>query len=742
MSKLIEILKGIAIGVSNIIAGLSGGTVAVFLKIYERLIDACSEVLKHPIKVLKDLHLIIVGIIIGLVAGSFVLKSLITYAPLPTSLFFCGLVISGIPFLINPIRRVKVNYKQYLIFFLASLVTIVIPLLTGGAQKDLCVDAGSFVIVFSLGIISAASMVIPGISGSMVLASVGYYESLLGIITRFLKNAAIFNFSEMGSDFILLLFFGIGCLIGIVGIANIIKIAFKKYFVNMYYAILGLVSASSIAILSVVLKSENFFNSSKDLLMWLAGVVTLLGGLFLGTSLGKIQKKYQINYEKEALKYKDSIIEETCNILKFRTILEKFDPTSDAPFGLENKKALEYMLSLAKKDGFITKNIKNYAGHIEYGNPDGELLGVLAHLDVVPVSDKWDSNPFLPEIRDGKIFARGALDDKGPLMAAYFALKMIKDLNLPVKKRVRLIMGCDEESGSRCLEEYFKHEEMPNMGFSPDADFPLIYGEKGLVNFDITGSLEDSIILDFESGVRYNVVPDKAVMTLSKDLKKEYIEFLKQHGYEGEIDAEYYIAYGVSAHAMHPQRGKNASFILVDFLQKYAPCRFSNYMHEYLTFDPFAEKLGLKCYDKHLLELTMNVGIIKAKDNAFSIGVNCRLPMDNLEELFKQKLSKSVEKYGFKFVLSPFTKIHFVNPNSNLVTTLMESYQEITHDYDSKPFTIGGGTYAKFIENAVAFGPMMVGREDVVHQDNEYIIIDDLMTAVSIYAKAIYELIK
>ena len=194
-------------------------------------------------------------------------------------------------------------------------------------------------------------------------------------------------------------------------------------------------------------------------------------------------------------------------LISFKTVLDEYKENDEAPFGIENKKALEYILDVAKKDGFNIKNVDNYAGHIEFGSGD-EILGVLAHLDVVPVKeDEWESDPFEIRFSDNKMYARGILDDKGPLVASYIALKMLKESGFKPKRRIRLIMGCDEESGSRCLERYLEKEEKPTLGFSPDATFPLIYGEKAMITYDIFGKLEDDIILSFDAGERYNIVP-------------------------------------------------------------------------------------------------------------------------------------------------------------------------------------------------------------------------------------------
>lgn len=441
-------------------------------------------------------------------------------------------------------------------------------------------------------------------------------------------------------------------------------------------------------------------------------------------------------------KYKDEAIQMVADLVAFESVLDEFKPESLAPFGIENKRALEFFLDKAQKDGFTVKNVDNYAGHLEFGEGD-ELLGVLGHLDVVPVEkDEWTTYPFKADIRDGRLYARGSIDDKGPVVAAYIALKILKDLGFKPNKRIRLIVGCDEESGSRCLHHYFKTEEKPTLGFSPDAEFPIIYGEKAMMSYDFIGDVSNDIIEEFICGERYNVVPSFAKMKLKINLEKEFKEYLNKNNYKGEIADGYYQAYGIAAHAMVPQNGLNAAFILFDFLNEYTDSKLAGFFVKYLTFDPFGKKLGYDIYDEDMKELTSNVGVCYIKDGNLKIGINCRVPLDEHLAKMEEVISNVARDNGLGYKLLGCSPRHFVDPNSTLVATLLKCYQEVTGDYENKPFTIGGGTYAREIGNAVAFGPVFVGREDVCHIADEYMILEDFFKAIEIYAKSMYELTK
>lgn len=447
-----------------------------------------------------------------------------------------------------------------------------------------------------------------------------------------------------------------------------------------------------------------------------------------------------IDFKKLAQDYKEEALKTLSDLISYKSVLDEYRPNSDAPFGQGCKEALDYILNKGRKLGFVAKNVSNYAGHIEYGQGT-EILGILAHLDVVPVNpSEWDTDPFKLTIKDGYMYARGTADDKGGLVASLYALKLLKDNHITLNKKVRLIMGCDEESGSRCLTHYFTKEEMPSLGFSPDAEFPVIYGEKAHVCYYLYLKDEENIIKSFDAGDRLNIVPAIAKMELNIDLKREYLAWLAKNNIKGKIDGDTYIAYGISSHAMCPQNGKNAATILLDFLFEYTNSKLANFTSNYLSYDPFGKKLNINVTDSDMGELTINPGTFKFKDHILEIGIDLRVPKNNYTKVINEALTKALNKYNFNYKKIDETPIHYVDKNSFLVKKLQESYQSITGDNINKPFTIGGGTYAKFIKNCVAFGPQRPNSPDCCHIANEYKKIDEFIEEIAIYAKAIYEL--
>lgn len=440
---------------------------------------------------------------------------------------------------------------------------------------------------------------------------------------------------------------------------------------------------------------------------------------------------------------KDNLIKDTQTILKIKSVKDEASSGPNQPFGKGINEALLKMLEIAERDGFKTENFDGYAGHIEYGDGE-EIVGVLCHLDVVPEGDNWTYPPYGAEIANGKIYARGALDDKGPTMASYYALKAIKDLNIKLNKKIRIILGTDEESGWGGVNYYFKHQPMPNVGFAPDANFPLIYGEKGILSVDITGKIDDNELISFKAGERYNVVPSSAMMETRNDYRAQFESYLKENKLEGNTKVEnghyQYFLKGKGAHAMEPEKGKNAGTYLAEFASKQFNNPFLTFIAKFLHDDTRLHKIGANYTNDQMGDLTCNVGIINYSNGQARTGLNLRYPINFNKEDFYQKIAENAKKFNLDYQVISDSKPHFIDPSDELVTTLYEIYKKYTNDYVNKPMTIGGGTYARAMSKGVAFGMLFPGRPDVVHQADEHVYIEDLVLATAIYAEAMMKL--
>ena len=466
-----------------------------------------------------------------------------------------------------------------------------------------------------------------------------------------------------------------------------------------------------------------------------------------------------INWMQEVENRKEAFIKDAQSFLKIKSVMNESEGTEVAPLGLEVKEALTFMLNLGEKDGFIPKNVDHLAGHLEFGEGK-DLLGILCHVDVVPEGEGWTYPPFGAEIHDGKIYARGALDDKGPTMAAYYAMKIVKELGLPLNKRVRMIIGTDEESDWRCVERYFETEEMPTMAFAPDADFPIIHAEKGIADFDfVLQKGEESQandlsirVVEFQSGKRYNMVPDYAKVVLEVDngmayLTQQWTDFLEQMKMTGSsyVDNGLLIleAKGVSAHGMEPENGVNAGLHLAEFLASQPldskSKSYFSFISGYLFEDSRAEKFGEDFTEKIMGDLTINVGTMVYSEKEGRIGINMRYPSKYDRETGKSNFEKIASENGFHVELISDSSPHYVDEKSPLIQTLSHVYEE-QMGMKAELIAIGGGTYARSLEAGVAFGPLFPGREDRAHQKDEYMYVEDLLKATALYAQAIYEL--
>ncbi|HFZ9499627.1 TPA: dipeptidase PepV [Streptococcus agalactiae] len=466
-----------------------------------------------------------------------------------------------------------------------------------------------------------------------------------------------------------------------------------------------------------------------------------------------------IDFRAEVDKRKDALMDDLINLLRINS--ERDDSQADAehPFGPGPVKALEFFLEMAERDGYETKSVDNYAGHFTFGQGEEEL-GIFGHLDVVPAGSGWDTDPYEPVIKDNRLYARGSSDDKGPTMACYYALKIIKELGLPTSKKVRFVVGTDEESGWGDMDYYFEHVGLPkpDFGFSPDAEFPIINGEKGNITeyLHFSGENKGAVRLhSFSGGLRENMVPESATARFTSHLDQTTLgaslaDFASKHNLKAElsVEDEQYIAtvYGKSAHGSTPQEGVNGATYLALYLSQFdfeGPARAfldvtANIIHE----DFSGEKLGVAYEDDCMGPLSMNAGVFQFDEtnDDNTIALNFRYPQGTDAKTIQTKLEKlnGVEKV----TLSDHEHTpHYVPMDDELVSTLLAVYEKQT-GLKGHEQVIGGGTFGRLLERGVAYGAMFPGDENTMHQANEYMPLENIFRSAAIYAEAIYELIK
>ena len=400
------------------------------------------------------------------------------------------------------------------------------------------------------------------------------------------------------------------------------------------------------------------------------------------------------------------------------------DPIQDMPFGQGAADCLKHFLDTAERLGFETRNYDNYAGEVLFGEGE-EAFAVLAHLDVVPAGSGWARDPFGGEIADGRIWGRGAMDDKGPAFCALYAMKALKDEGFRPNKTIKLIVGCNEENGWACIEHYEKAATMPEVGFSPDGGFPVIYAEKGILHVRLHFPVSDAPFIFFEGGESYNMVCDRCEAT------PRTLAMARAREFGFEIRNKKLIAHGKSAHASTPELGVNAIEPMLTYFEnksadvkKVIDCLF----RDACGLTELADETG---------RLTLSPDIIKFRKGELQVICDIRYPATVPYADVVEKL----KKIGVKFETLHHQAPLMQEKNSALVQTLLKTYENCTHT-QAEPIAIGGGTYARALKCGVAFGPEMADDEPVVHQADEYITLERVRLLLDVYQQAIFELTK
>lgn len=448
-----------------------------------------------------------------------------------------------------------------------------------------------------------------------------------------------------------------------------------------------------------------------------------------------------MDYKKIVKKYEKEIIRNLKEWIRIPSIYDESTVSKEKPFGNEVSNALEFIANLAESKGFSVDRCDGYCTEISFG--EGDLIGIYAHADVVPVSGAWDFEPFSGEISDNKMYGRGTSDDKGPALAAFYALCALKENNLINGYKVKLVIGGNEERGSTCLEYYFNNlkKDYPKYGFTPDGEFPLIYGEKGIANYEVEYNVKyPSNIEEINGGVVANSVIDEAYVILNTNgnLKDTADKYFKATGCSYELETIHegkykLIVYGLASHGSTPSLGINAALVLLRFLSIYLKNPLLDVIPSYY-FDSCGKNLGTYFESELLHETTYNLGLINYKNGLLKYTVNFRYPENvNPYEVIETLNKLGIGEHKILSVSDPL----LIDPNSKMVQTLMDVYQKETGDYESKAMTIGGGTYAKESKNTLAFGSHFPNRDDRIHNSNETITINDLLDSMAIYAHAI-----
>lgn len=450
-----------------------------------------------------------------------------------------------------------------------------------------------------------------------------------------------------------------------------------------------------------------------------------------------MDKQLDVKIEKYLNDNKEQFIKDLRGLLKFDSVSRKGE--DGKPYGGETAKALDYMMELCSDAGLTCRNIDYYAMDATMGEHE-ESVASLSHLDIVPAGGDWEHEPFEGEIDGDLIFGRGTIDDKGPSIAALYAVKALMAAGVDIKRSIRLIFGCDEETGMSDMEHYLEKCDPPEYAFSPDAYFPSIHAEKSVISGKYRSSIGGStIVKKIEGGTRSNVVPDcaKACITSLGPYHNDPNIVIEDHGGVYEVRAK-----GTSAHASTPEEGDNAIITLIKYLSRILPSddAFKAPLRMlYRSFEPTdGSGLDIDCSDKPTGALTLNLGTIKSDGENIEIEFDIRNPVTLSSEITHRKLETAME--GFDLEKYSCSEGLYLEKDHPLIEALQSIYKEISGD-KSETFAIGGGTYARTLPCAVAFGPSFKdGKSKGMHMHDECASITELLTAARIYAHALYEM--
>ena len=424
----------------------------------------------------------------------------------------------------------------------------------------------------------------------------------------------------------------------------------------------------------------------------------------------------------------------------------KGEAAPGAPFGKEVRSMLDMALADCEQMGFKTQNFDGYIAHADLGEgSDEDALAILAHLDVVPEGDGWKYPPYGAVIENGRVYGRGASDDKGPAVAALYAMKAVKDAGIPLRRKVRLILGCDEESGWEDIAHYNKVATMPRMGFSPDASYPIINIEKGICRLELHGVLsnEGLQVIAFNNGERPNVIPGRASALVVGDAAT--VAQAEAAAKKLDIPAEVQLTdkgvsitvTGISGHAAYPETARNANGEMLLLLRELGVQGDLCLLADKIGLDYRGEGLEISVSDGISGYLTCNLGIIRAGEGGVYATLDIRYPVMTNPDMIIKNVSASLP--GMRVDAMEVKEPHHVPAGSELVQNLLDAYHEVT-GYERKCLYTGGGTYARSLQEGVAFGASFPQDEDLAHQANEYADIEGLYKNIKIFALAIVKL--
>lgn len=417
----------------------------------------------------------------------------------------------------------------------------------------------------------------------------------------------------------------------------------------------------------------------------------------------------------------DKFLSELGELISFRSV--QSEPENGMPFGKGVYRVYKCFMDKAESYGLQTINYDNYFGEVDYG--DGEEIGIIGHLDIVPEGDGWNTDPYTLTEKDGVLYARGILDDKAPLFICLYILKELKEKGIKSNKKIRLFVGCNEETGWKDVAHFTEKHKFPEYGFSPDGNFPVSYAEKGVlvVTFKVPTLKK---FKNVKGGSVVNAVCGRATAEATGEIN---LELIKKHGLN--VNGNVIESIGKSCHGSRPDLGVNAFKALFEYFKDEGE-DVGNVV-DYL----FNDKGNVSKMVNEQGDITFSPDLAEEKDGYIYFTCDCRIPAP-----FTEKDATAIfDTFGIEYTATQKHEPVCVDKDGDFVQTLLKAYNDITGS-NEKPLSQCGSTFARVFEKGCAFGPEFPGEKSTIHEANECCTVEQLKTLYGIYYKTITSLIK
>lgn len=450
-----------------------------------------------------------------------------------------------------------------------------------------------------------------------------------------------------------------------------------------------------------------------------------------------------MNIQQIIEQYKEEFLEDLAQLVAIPSIRNLNSKEANAPFGKEIRHAFDKYMEIAKRHGFEVIDDEGYACYACLGNPNDDYIGVLGHLDVVESLDPslWESDPFVLTERNGVLYGRGVNDDKGPLLASLYAARIVKELKLPLKYSIRVIAGGAEETTWECMHHYFERNAQPIMGFSPDGNFPIVNGEKGILQFQAIFIKKDNEPILVSCSTEKNFVCDE----IKIELDDKYLNHIRHaNQIENKLNHICLTYKGKKSLSRNPQRGENALWKFVeDFrnidLKQEALKNLIRYLDKYFVDDYYGKKALIYNEDVTMGKTSIcPMSIVETKD-AYILNVDYRYHKGIQIDEIKVKLENQIHEFKGIFHVYNEKKMLYVDEQSKLIQSLKTAYKQVMCE-EAQTLTKGGASYARTLDYGVAFGATFENEDPFPHMPNEHMPVVSLLKALEIYTYALIQL--